>query len=69
MFGPFRVRVRKSDMKCDEAMFICLASRAIHIEVTHRLDTDSFIKTMRRLIAHRGNVRQIRSNNGSNFVG
>ena len=35
----------------------------------HSLDTDSFIQALRRLIARRGNVRQIRSDNGSNFVG
>ena len=69
MFGPFTVRVKRSDMKCYGAMFTCLASRAVHIEVTHSLDTDSFIQALRRLIARRGNVRQIRSDNGSNFVG
>ena len=56
-------------MKRYGAMFTCLASRAIHIEVTHSLDTDSFIPALRRLIARRGNVRQMRSDNGSNFVG
>ena len=69
MFGPFTVRVKRSDMKRYGAMFTCLASRAVHIEVTHSLDTDSFIQALRRLIARRGNVRQIRSDNGSNFVG
>ena len=69
MLGPFTVRVKRSDMKRYGAMFTCLASRAVHIEVTHSLDTDSFIQALRRLIARRGNVRQIRSDNGSNFVG
>ena len=67
MFGPFTVRVKRSDMKRYGAMFTCLASRAVHIEVTHSLDTDSFIQALRRLFACRGNVRQIRSDNGSNF--
>ena len=69
MFGSITVRVKRSDMKRCRAMFTCLASRAAHIEVTHSLDTDSFIQALRRLIARRGNVRQIRSDNGSNFVG
>ena len=69
MFGPFIVTVKRSNMKRYGAMFTCLASRAVHIEVTHSLDTDSFIQALRRLIARRGNVRQIRSDNGSNFVG
>ena len=33
------------------------------------LTTDSFILALRRFIAHRGNVRELRSDNGSNFVG
>ena len=69
MFGSFTVRVKKSDMKRYGAMFTCLASRVVNIEVTHSFDTDSFIQALRRLIAHRGNMRQICSDNSSNFVG
>ena len=50
-------------------MFTCMNSRAVHIEVTHSLDTDSFILALRRMIARRGNVRTIYSDNGSNFIG
>ena len=63
------MRVKKNNTKRCGAMFTCLASRAVHIEVTHNLDTDSFIQALRKLIARRGNVRRIRSNNGSNCVG
>ena len=49
-------------------MFTCIASRAIHIEVTFNLDTDSFILALRRLVAGRGNVRSVYSDNGSNFI-
>ena len=50
-------------------MFTCLANRAVHIEVSHSMTTDSFIQALRRLIARKGNVRQIRSENGPNLVG
>ena len=50
-------------------MFTCLASTAVHIEVSHSMTTDSFIQALRRLIARRGNVRQILSDNGPNLVG
>ena len=50
-------------------MFTCLCSLAIHIEVVHSLDADSFSLTLRRFIGRRGNIRQMRSDNGSNFVG
>ena len=50
-------------------MFICLASRAVHIEITNSMETDSFTLALRRFIARHGNVRSITSDNGSNFVG
>ena len=69
MFGPFKIKVKRSKVKRYVAMFTCLASRAIHIEVSHSMTTDSLIQALRRLIATRGNVRQIRSDNGPNLVG
>jgi hypothetical protein len=39
-----------------------------YIEVVHSLDTDSFINALQRFICRRGQVRGIRSDNGSNFV-
>ena len=42
--------------------------RAVHIEVTHSLDTDSFVQALRRFIGRRGKPEQIRSDNGGNFV-
>ena len=68
MFGPFAVKQR-SEAKHYGAMFTCMASRAIHTEVTFNLDTDSFILALRRLVARRGNVRSVYSDNGSNFTG
>ena len=50
-------------------MFTCLTTRAIHLEVAHSLDTDSFIQALQRFIARRGEPAEIRSDNGSNFVG
>ena len=50
-------------------MFTCMASRAVHTEVTFSLDTDSFILGLRRLVAWRKNIRSIYSDNESNFIG
>ena len=54
------------ELKCYGVMFKCLCSHAIHIEVAHSLDTDSFLLTLWRFIGRRGNIW---SDNGSNFVG
>ena len=68
MFGPFLVKDSRKTQKKYGAMFTCLSSRAVHIETTSNLTTDSFIQTLRRLISRRGNVRVIKSDNGTNFV-
>ena len=64
MFGPFLVKDGRKIQKRYKAMFTCLSSRAVYIEVTSNLTTDSFIKSLRRLIS-----RLIRSDNATNFVG
>ena len=46
-----------------------MASRVVHIEVTHSLDAASFIQSLRRFIEGRGSIRTLWSDNGSDFVG
>ena len=50
------------------ALFTCLVTRAIHIEVAPTLSTDSFINTYRRFIGRRGPIRILRCDRGTNFV-
>ena len=69
LFGPFLVKERRSELKRYGALFTCLVSRAVHIEVVATMETDSFIMALRRMIARRGNIRSMRSDNGTNFVG
>ena len=69
MFGPFEIKERRTILKRYGALFTCLASRGIHIEMTKSMETDSFILALRRFIARRGSVRSIRCDNGGNFVG
>ena len=69
LFGSFLVKDGRKEVKRYGALYTCLSSRATHIEVVYSLSTDSFIMSLRRFVACRGNVRMIRSDNGSNLVG
>ena len=68
-FGPFLVKRGRSVVKRYGVMFTCLSTRAIHLEKADALDTDNCINAIRRFIARRGQVREIRSDNGTNLVG
>ena len=48
MFGLFKVKVKQSEVKRYGAMFTFLASRAVHIEVSNSMTTDSFIQSLRK---------------------
>ena len=71
--GPVTLRrghTRKpSYTKAYVALFICLATKAVHLELVEGLSTADFISTLRRFIARRGCPQVIYSDNGTNFVG
>lgn len=68
-FGPFITKQGRKEHKRYGLLFTSLSSRAIHIEMLVDMTTDSFINALRCFIAIRGTVRQIRSDQGTNFVG
>lgn len=68
-FGPFNIKEGRKDLKRYGLLLTCLCSRAVHIEVLDDLSTDAFINSLRAFIAIRGPVRQLRSDQGTNFVG
>jgi hypothetical protein len=68
-FGPFLVKEGRKTLKRYGALFTCLLSRAVHLEVANELTTDSFLNAYRRFVCRRGRVRQLRSDRGTNFVG
>ena len=67
-FGPWYVKEGRKELKRYGVLFTCLVTRAIHLEVANSLETDSYINALRRFICRRGPVRQMRSDNGSNFI-
>ncbi|XP_049336713.1 uncharacterized protein LOC125802504 [Astyanax mexicanus] len=68
-FGPFPTKQGRKVYKRYGLIFTCFYSRAIHIEMLDDMSTDAFINSLRCFIAIRGAVRQIKSDQGSNFVG
>lgn len=70
-FGPWNILIRKT--RCNSkrwaVLFICLYTRAIQIKVIEKLSSSSFINCLRRFISIRGNMTEIRSDRGTNFVG
>ena len=59
----------RREVKRYGVLFTCIASRAVHLESANSLDTSSFVNALHRFIYRRGPVRQVRSDQGSNFVG
>ncbi|XP_064556716.1 uncharacterized protein LOC135441151 [Drosophila montana] len=51
------------------AVFVCFATKAVHLELVKDLSTASFLNALKRFISTRGKPSQIWSDNATNFVG
>ncbi|XP_061729164.1 uncharacterized protein LOC133534091 [Cydia pomonella] len=69
LFGPLTVTIGRRHEKRWVALFTCLTTRAIHLEIVHSLSTDSAIMALRRLAARRGWPAVIYRDNATNFRG
>ena len=69
LFGSFHIKEGRKELKRYGVLFMCMSSRAIHLETANSLETDSFIQSLRPFIDRRGPVRQIRCDQGTIFVG
>lgn len=67
-FGPLEIPQGRSNAKRYGVLFTCMTVPAIHVEVIHSLDTDSIFNVLMQFITRRGQPKQIRSDNGGNFV-
>ena len=68
-FGPVSTKLARKEFKRYGCLFTCLTSRAIHLEMSYDLTTESFLCALNRFIARRGRPKEIFSDNGTNFVG
>ncbi|XP_071043395.1 uncharacterized protein [Parasteatoda tepidariorum] len=70
--GPFEIKYkgqRKGTLqKIYVALFICMATKAVHIDVSD-LTSEALIATLKRFFARRGRSSMIFSDNAANFTG
>ncbi|GBM62415.1 hypothetical protein AVEN_56053-1, partial [Araneus ventricosus] len=71
--GPFLTKPNvirsKVKFKSYVALFICMWSKAVHIELVSDLSTAAFLAALRRFLSRRGLPSDIYSDNGTNFKG
>lgn len=78
--GPYNMRITDKvnmntrtrmlpDIKGWIVVFVCLVTRAVHLEPTEGLSTEDFLAAYQRFVGRRGNPEKVYSDNGTNFVG
>lgn len=65
---PYRRRGVHS-IKAYLCLFVCLVTKAVHLELASDLSTDAFLNALKRFISRRGPVAVLYSDNGTNFIG
>lgn len=70
--GPIQTKTSKlrnaKIIKSYIVIFVCLATKALHIDAVSDLTAQSFIAALRRFVSRRGTVEHIYSDNGTNLT-
>ena len=71
--GPFNVRASKgrghASYKGYVSIFVCMVTRAVHIEVVSDYSSKAFLAAFRRFVSRRGMCRIMYSDQGTTFKG
>ena len=69
-FGPLEVAYgRGRSVKRYGALFTCLTTRAVYLDLAKSLSTEDFLLVLRRFLSFYSKPESIHSDNGTNFVG
>ena len=75
-FGPILVKLSKKKTQTNQAkakrysvIFTRMTTHAVHLKIASDLSSNSFILLLHHFIPRHGNVKNIRSDNGTNFIG
>ena len=67
--GPIKYRTRgRKEGKAYIVLFACRLTRGLYLELLPELTTDEFLGSLKRLIARRGKLNKIYSDNGKTFI-
>jgi hypothetical protein len=71
--GPFLLKEHKRRgakiTKSYICLFVCMSTKAVHLEVVSDLSTDAFLASLDRFVSRRGLCAHIYTDCGTNFVG
>lgn len=73
--GPFQIKHTDKDgnvivtVKAWTAVFVCMKTRAVHLDIVEDLTSSAFIACYERFVARRGPCYKLYSDNGTSFIG
>ena len=69
--GPYTIRHGRGQARTEASIciFVCMATKAVHLEVVPDMKTPAFIRCLQRFISRRNCPKSLHCDNGPNFVG